>query len=118
MSKCSSGHVECSFVEPAEKVLISFFSARLPIRCYFSHSSNFLLQFLEISPDFFSGVATRSIHVVYNICGVTTWLGRPQAVGSHPSTNLFVYTFRLLYSSSVFLKNEQTRFICQILKKI
>ena len=60
LSKCSPGHVECSFDKTNRKFFAHFFSVRLIISCYFSHSSNWSLQFIDVPPDFFSVVAIQN----------------------------------------------------------
>ena len=52
--------VECSFYNTSQKFSLGFFSARLPILCYFSHSSNFSLQFIKIPSAFFCVVVIRN----------------------------------------------------------
>ena len=59
-SKCSSGHVESSFENTSQKFQCIFFSDGLPILWYFSQSSNFSLQFIDVPPDFFDAVVFRN----------------------------------------------------------
>ena len=50
--KCSSGHVECNYENTSRKILPTFSQLVGASMCYFSNSINYLIQFIDIQPDF------------------------------------------------------------------